>query len=127
METSRMTLGRKAEDMACDYLIKRGHTILNRNWRSGHLELDVVSLDPAGIHFVEVKARVAPSQADPEENVGYRKQRRLTAAAQAYLRSAEKRSLLDQNEVFFDIFSVIFEGEKVETKWFPQAFIPINT
>lgn len=122
-----MTLGRKAEDMACDYLIKRGHTILNRNWRSGHLELDVVSLDPAGIHFVEVKARVAPSQADPEENVGYRKQRRLTAAAQAYLRSAEKRSLLDQNEVFFDIFSVIFEGEKVETKWFPQAFIPINT
>ena len=122
-----MKLGRKAEDMACDYLIKRGHTILGRNWRSGHLELDVISLDPEGIHFVEVKARVAPSQADPEENVGYRKQRRLAAAAQAYLRSAEKKSLLDQNEVFFDIFSVIFEGEKVETKWFPQAFIPINT
>lgn len=122
-----MKLGRKAEDMACDYLIKRGHTILGRNWRSGHLELDVISLDPEGIHFVEVKARVAPSQADPEENVGYRKQRRLAAAAQAYLRSAEKKSLLDQNEVFFDIFSVIFEGEKVETKWLPQSFIPINT
>lgn len=122
-----MKLGRKAEDMACDYLIKRGHTILGRNWRSGHLELDVISLDPEGIHFVEVKARVAPSQADPEENVGYRKQRRLAAAAQAYLHSAEKKSLLDQNEVFFDIFSVIFEGEKVETKWLPQSFIPINT
>ena len=127
METSRMKIGRMAEDLACDYLIKRGHTILSRNWRSGHLELDVISLDPAGIHFVEVKARVAPAQAGPEENVGIIKQKKIAAAARSYLHSAEKRSLSDKNEVFFDIFSVIFEGEKVETQWFPQAFIPINT
>ena len=72
-----MKLGRMAEDLACDYLIKRGHTILSRNWRSGHLELDVISLDPAGIHFVEVKARVAPAQAGPEENVGFIKQKKM--------------------------------------------------
>ena len=47
METSRMKIGRVAEDMACEFLMRRGHTILGRNWRSGHLELDVISLDSA--------------------------------------------------------------------------------
>ena len=126
METSRMKIGRMAEDLACGYLERNGHTVVARNWRSGHLEVDIVSTDAAGIHFVEVKSRVAPVQAGPEENVGYRKQKRLAAAARAYLHSAENKPHLDQKEVFFDVFSVIFEGEKVETKYYPQAYIPIN-
>ena len=122
-----MRIGKAAEDLACEYLIRNGHTVVERNWRSGHLEIDIITLDSAGIHFVEVKGRVAPVAADPEENVGYRKQRKLTAAARAYLHSEDKRPLLDRNEVFFDVFSVIFEGGKAEVKYFPQAYIPINT
>ena len=118
--------GRKGEDAACAYLESQGHRILERNWRSGHLEIDIISESPEAIHFVEVKSRVAPVQAGPEENVGYRKQKRLAAAARAYLHSAENKPLLVQKEVFFDVFSVIFEGEKVETKYYPQAYIPIN-
>ena len=121
-----MRIGRMAEDLACGYLARHGHTVVARNWRSGHLEVDIVSTDAAGIHFVEVKSRVAPVQAGPEENVGYRKQKRLAAAARAYLHSAENKPLLVQKEVFFDVFSVIFEGEKVETKHYLQAYIPIN-
>ena len=121
-----MKVGRMAENLACEYLLARGHSILERNWRSGHLEIDIISLDAAGLHFVEVKARVAPAQAGPEENVGYRKQRRIVSAARSYLHSDEKRSLLAQHEVFFDVFSVIFEGERTEVHFFPQAYIPIN-
>jgi putative endonuclease len=126
METSRMKLGRRGEDIACKYLLDRGHTVVDRNWRSGHLEIDIVTVDPAGLHFVEVKSRVAPAPAAPEENVGYLKQRRIVAAAKRYLHSGEKMSHFGQMEVFFDVFSVIFEGEKVEVSWFPQAYIPIN-
>ena len=122
-----MKIGKAAEDLACEYLVRNGHTVVERNWRSGHLEIDIITLDSAGIHFVEVKGRVAPVTADPEENVGYWKQRKLTSAARAYLNSEEKKSLLDQKEVFFDVFSVIFEGGKAEVKYFPQAYIPINT
>ena len=121
-----MKIGRMAENLACEYLLARGHSILERNWRSGHLEIDIISLDPAGLHFVEVKGRVAPAQAGPEENVGYWKQRRIVSAATRYLHSDEKRSLLAQHEVFFDVFSVIFEGERTEVNYFPQAYIPIN-
>ena len=121
-----MRLGRRGEDIACKYLLDRGHTVVDRNWRSGHLEIDVVTVDPAGLHFVEVKSRVAPATAAPEENVGYLKQRRIVAAAKRYLHSEEKMSHFGRMEVFFDVFSVIFEGEKVEVNYFPQAYIPIN-
>ena len=121
-----MRLGRRGEDIACKYLLDRGHTVVDRNWRSGHLEIDVVTVDPAGLHFVEVKSRVAPATAAPEENVGYLKQRRIVAAAKRYLHSEEKMSHFGRMEVFFDVFSVIFEGEKVEVNYFPQAYIPIE-
>ena len=121
-----MRLGRSGEDIACRYLIDHGHTVVERNWRSGHLEIDIVSVDPAGLHFVEVKSRVAPVQAAPEENVGYLKQRKIVAAAKRYLHSAEKAANFGSMEVFFDVFSVIFEGERVDVNWFPQAYIPIN-
>ena len=58
LSTSR--LGQTGEDVACDFLLSRGHHILDRNWRAGHLELDIVSEAPDGLHFVEVKARTAP-------------------------------------------------------------------
>ena len=121
-----MKLGRRGEDIACMYLTGHGHTVVDRNWRSGNLEIDIVTVDPAGLHFVEVKSRVAPAPAAPEENVGYLKQRRIVTAAKRYLHSEEKMSHFGQMEVFFDVFSVIFEGEKVEVNYFPQAYIPVN-
>ena len=53
----RQKLGERGENVACRYLESMGHTILERNWRNGHLEIDIISVDPEGIHFVEVKAR----------------------------------------------------------------------
>lgn len=121
MENSRKTLGNLGEDLACEYLTSIGHIILDRNWRYGHLEIDIVSKDGQGLHFVEVKSRVAPVSADPEENVGWKKQRKLTSAANAYLHSRAAGDL----EVTFDIVTVVFDGEKTDIKYYNQAFIPI--
>ena len=52
------------------------------------MEIDLITIDATGIHFVEVKSRTAPVMAPPQENVGYLKQKRLTAAAQRWLHSA---------------------------------------
>jgi putative endonuclease len=46
-----------------------GHTILERNWRSGHLEIDIISFDKDGTHFVEVKTRSRSIQALSQEYV----------------------------------------------------------
>ena len=44
-KNSRGELGRLGEDIACRYLENLGHTILDRNWRWGHLEIDIISFD----------------------------------------------------------------------------------
>ena len=125
MEYDRRGTGKKGEDIACNFLIDNGHTILERNFRSGHLETDIISLDKNGLHFVEVKTRRPPLQAQPEENVGRKKQHHLAAAARAYLASADKSERLGMMECFFDIISIVIDGEKIELKYLPEAFIPM--
>jgi putative endonuclease len=101
-----------------------GHTILERNWRCGHLEIDIISADAEGIHFVEVKTRQKNIQAPPQENVDACKQRRLTKAALRYLCSAKGLPVRDP-ECIFDIIAITFEGENANVEWIPQAFIPL--
>ena len=107
--------------MACDFLRSRGHNILDRNWRAGHLELDIVSEAPDGVHFVEVKARTAPVTSTILDQVNKLKQKRISAAALQYL----NKNKLEGREVFFDIVSVQFNGPETVVRYFPQAWIPL--
>ena len=126
MMRDRAAIGRRGEEEACRYLAGLGHRILARNWRGGRLELDIVSLAGDGLHIVEVKSRVAPVMAEPQRNVGREKQRRMVAAAQAFLRSDERKRLPADLEIFFDVMSVIFygSGADFDIEYYPKAFIP---
>ena len=109
--------------MACDFLESRGYQILDRNWRAGHLEIDIVSEGPDGLHFVEVKTRKAPVTTMVSDQVNPLKQKRISAAALQYL---NKKSLPGR-EVFFDIVSVLFDGPETVVRYIPQAWIPMYT
>ncbi|MBQ9661507.1 MAG: YraN family protein [Bacteroidales bacterium] len=127
MKSDRPTVGRRGEEEASRYLSRLGHRILQRNWRGGHLELDIVSLYGNELHIVEVKSRVAPVMAEPQRNVGREKQRRLVAAAQAFLHSDERKNLPADLEIFFDVMAVVFYGTGAEfdIEYYPKAFIPL--
>ena len=115
-------IGEAGEQMACDFLLSRGHQILDRNWRSGHLELDIVSEGPDGLHFVEVKARTAPvTTATMTDQVNTVKRKRISAAALQYL----NKKHLAGKEVYFDIVTVLFDGKETVVRYFPQAWIPM--
>ena len=120
----RRELGQIGEDVACEVLQQMGHTILERNWRSGHLEIDVITFDAEGIHFVEVKARKESIQAPPQDNVGLKKQRRIVKAALSYLNNICDRSF-GASECFFDVMAVTFADGDIRLEWIPQAYIPI--
>ncbi len=109
--------------MACDFLETRGHHILARNWRGGHLEIDIVSEAPDGVHFVEVKARTAPVMAPLDKQVSVVKRKRICAAAMQYLNT----NSMDGREVYFDVVSVTFEGSQSRVQYYPQAWIPMFT
>lgn len=123
--TPRMELGRRGEDVACEFLTGKGHIIVQRNFRAGHLEIDIISLDRNGVHFVEVKSRVAPVMVSPEENVTMSKQRKVADAALRYLNTAKDKRISGDLEVNFDVVAVTFDGGKEIVEWFPNAFYPM--
>ena len=120
----RQKLGKEGEDLACRYLESIGHSILERNYRTGHLEIDIISINPEGIHFVEVKTRQKSVQAPPQENVGRTKQNRIIKAALKYLNSAHRLPGKDL-ECFFDVIAITYEADQTKIEWIPQAFIPL--
>lgn len=119
-------LGKQGEDEVCQYLIRHGHTILDRNWRYGHLEIDIVSLAPDGIHFVEVKSRVVPVQGDPQDAVNAKKQKNIAVAAGKYM-SMKENTLGSGLEVWFDVAAVVYDRGSMTVNYFAGAFIPIYT
>jgi len=57
MENDDRRLGAWGEEIAVKYLLGHGYKILDRNWRDGHKELDVVTRLGDLTIFVEVKLR----------------------------------------------------------------------
>jgi putative endonuclease len=120
----RQNLGIKGEDIACRFLIERGHVILQRNYRCGHLEIDIISLDSEGIHFVEVKTRKNNIQSPPQDNVDWRKQKKIIEAAKRFLNS-ESGHPYGFHECMFDVIAITFKGKDHILDWFPQAYMPV--
>ncbi len=120
----RIALGKKGEYETCQYLMAHGHTILERNWRAGHLEIDIISLARDGIHFVEVKSRVAPLQGEPQDAVGAMKQRRIAQAANRYI-ALEAKHIRSDTEVWFDVAAVVYDRGGSTLNYFPAAYTPI--
>ncbi len=78
--------GKSGEDFAVEYLQEKGYAILNRNWRSGHKEIDIVAQWEDYMVFVEVKTRRNRTYGRPSDSVTEPKMRRLALAADAYVR-----------------------------------------
>jgi putative endonuclease len=85
----RKTTGSQGEAQAAEYLLSRGYTILQTNWRCRRGEIDIIAQDGATLVFVEVRTRSSARLGSPEESVTIAKQRRLAELAQVYLQFRE--------------------------------------
>lgn len=117
----RISIGKKGEEAAKSALEEMGFEILERNWRFGHKEIDIIAASEDGIRFVEVRSRVEPVLLEPELTVGSVKKEKLVSAARAYMRMNRITC-----EAFFDIVAVTFSPQGVKVDYFPDAFIPFN-
>jgi len=112
-------LGRQGEDMAVKFLSDLGLKILARNWRTGHLEIDIIAETAKEIVFIEVKTRVNDYLADPFAAVNRKKQKLLVRAADAYM----QQSAIDK-PFRFDIVSVIINQFEKKLEHIEDAFYP---
>ena len=101
------------EDYACEYLRKNGYKIIERNFRKGYGEIDIIAIDkPSGsgekiLVFVEVKTRTSGSFGSPLEAITYWKLKSLIKTAQYYKMIHPK--LPDSLRI--DAVSVVLSGE----------------
>jgi len=106
------------EHIASELLVSKGYAILNRNWRSGHYEIDIVAAKDDYIVFVEVKTRSGGDE-DPAEAVDLKKMRRLVYASDSYLRQYDIPFVYR-----FDIITVIGTPDRYTVEHIEDAFLP---
>lgn len=114
---SHNELGKQGEDAAVEFLQKKGHEILARNYRYSHAEIDIISKEGGIIVFSEVKTRASNQFGYPEEFVSYKQVRLIKEAAEEFL----YKNQID-SEVRFDVFSVIIKDGKTSIKHIEDAF-----
>ena len=85
MPHQKQTIGKLGEDLACDYILKNGYKIVERNYRYGHGEIDIIAKHKNIIVFIEVKTRNNLEFGPPELAVTKNKQRQVRKIAEAYL------------------------------------------
>ncbi|MBW3553854.1 MAG: YraN family protein [Gemmatimonadetes bacterium] len=78
-------LGRRGEALAATLLDGGGWTILDRNWRFGHKEIDLIAERDGTVAFIEVKARSGRGFGHPLDAVTARKRRELEIAARVWI------------------------------------------
>jgi putative endonuclease len=114
-------LGNAGEHIAAEFLTKKGYSVIAQNWRSGHLELDIIAQIGKTIVFAEVKTRSGTYFQQPFQAVNYTKQKLIIQAANAYINRYE----IDF-ETRFDILSIVktvngYDVEHIEDAFYPKV------
>lgn len=107
-------IGQRFEDQAVCFLEQQGFEIIERNWRAGHKEIDIIARNELLLLFVEVKASMTSSFGHPAERVTPAKMKNLSKAAQRYV----LESGISGCDVRFDV--ITFSDGRLEH--FPNAF-----
>ena len=94
--------GKWGEDLAAKYLEEKGYTIVERDWKSGRRDIDIIALDDDVVVFVEVKTRRNRLYGEPEESVDYHKLQNLQQAISHYVKFKHIHQ-----EIRFDIISIV--------------------
>ena len=111
--------GRRGEDLATAFLLSKGYGILERNWKSGRKEVDIIAQDGTDIVFVEVKTRSSEDVTYASDAVDERKRHNLILAADAYIRMCQLNL-----SPRFDIITIVGEAPNQRFDHIIDAFLP---
>lgn len=148
----RHLLGRIGEQLALEFLQKRGYRLLARNWRDGHKELDLVMEDDCCLRIIEVRCRsLSRSRSmgrSMDMSMGRSMDGRMNREISSTLsacdwipepsltvnRVKQKRLISAANgfakrhrigkEIVFDIVSIVADGSQFHIEYLPNAFSP---
>ncbi len=98
----RRHTGTLGESLAVEALKKNGYRILEKNYRSGLGEIDIIAQEDGVLAFVEVKARRTDQFGGPKLAITPRKQRKVSMVALGYLKETGQMS----KKARFDVVAI---------------------
>jgi len=105
---SNVKTGKDGEELACKFLTNNGYRIIERNYRCGRNEIDIIAQKDDTISFVEVKSRHSLSYGHPAEAITEVKQKEILKAVQCYVKDNHKPG---QN-YRFDVIAIVLDEAK---------------
>jgi putative endonuclease len=118
MSTARQAFGELGERIAERWLRRRGWRVIQRRFRSGHRDIDLVVERDGTVAFVEVKARKGPDFGGPVQAVNYRKRKQLERSAMVWI----DRHGREADDYRFDVVGVLVDGAAVRVCHVENAF-----
>lgn len=79
-------IGKFGEMVAENLMINKRYKIITKNWKNGHLEIDIIAKNKKEIVFVEVKTRSSIIYGLPVEKVEDAQKQNLIIAANAFIK-----------------------------------------
>lgn len=111
-------LGKKGEELAVEYLLKKGYKIVARNYKYQKAEVDIIARKGNILSIIEVKTRSTPEFGNPQEFLKAKQIQRLVKAVDHFV--------TDHNmdvEVRFDIIAIIKNKSGTKLEHLEDAFI----
>lgn len=113
-----LNLGQTGESIAANFFLAHGYAILARNWRHGHLEIDIICERDSQIVFVEVKTRRNSLCGGPAGALTQAKRQKLCKAAQFWLFEYKRW----EAQCRFDVICLTAKGPDFIMEHYPDAF-----
>jgi len=118
MSAARQAFGELGERIAERWLRRRGWRIVQRRFRSGHRDIDLVVERDGTVAFIEVKARKGAGFGGPVQAVNYRKRKQLERSAMVWI----DRHGREAESYRFDVVGVLLNGAEVRICHVENAF-----
>ena len=123
MSAARQAFGELGERIAERWLRQRGWRVVQRRFRSGRRDIDLVVEREGTVAFVEVKARRGAEFGGPVQAVNWRKQKELQRSAMVWIDRHGREA-----EIYrFDVVGVLLNGAVVRVCHVENAFTLANT
>ncbi|TDQ28436.1 YraN family protein [Tenacibaculum caenipelagi] len=111
-------LGKKGEELAIEYLIEKGYSIVEKNYRFLKAEVDIITMKGNELIAVEVKTRTTAYYGNPQDFVNPKKINLLVSAIDNYVNQRD----LDV-EIRFDIVAILKENNTYVIEHIENAFL----
>lgn len=105
------SMGAVAEEVAANYLVRQGHEIIERNWKTKYCEIDIVSMKDETVYFTEVKYRKRPDQGGGLAAITKKKLDQMKFATEIY----KKAKQIKDTDLLLAVISMTGDTPEVES------------